>query len=898
MRAYNVPLVAEVQTVGNKAVSQAFGNAFEKGAAASRDSYCVEGAGFQPVNGTYMRTGDRCNGCEVYRKRCTSYGLLRCGDEGWSVVDFGGSQRGRWSLYTLELYRCICTPAPQEPPLVGWVPIDGKMPGPILRRPLPEECNEAMVQTAVPLRTKGDLLMRMGALVAATPSKPKLRPEQKVPQEPEQRRNFDYTMAGLGLPELPKTPPAGPRVPGASKEQLLIFSVVLWRPSALAGWGCEWNMAAFREKGAKVLSGISPKSPLSRWNVWQHIRGRHDLIVRQGDRLLKVDGIWNSVEDELGKQEGTVGKQAVEAAGGGGGAGGETQGTILLEFARPVRRPVIVDRAPTLTQEVDGSLTILWESDVRNVRGWAVCLQDLTSERWYTIDGATGEPEIFAAGREVAAFDPEVIDLTLPEGVMPDRPMIACVAMLLDTGWSVFSEASPPMTLTNTGIFKNVPRDWDYRLSREKVDRPRFILPVNIVPGYSAPIPLVQGPRDFQGRRRRIRLRVEVPGDAIHGLGLAAYQDDQALMVTGVEHKSALAVWNEVQARTRSSCFHGARVSPNLQQGDLIVCVNGTFGADVMAEEIQRPQALLSIRLERVFGGVTVVDAVKSHLDDDEGVQVEGEFRKRNTVPGEEGIFAFTPDLDQEMSALAEEVRSCVMMEKEEGKLACALTEMNEESLTTLLGDAAAKAQWAPRTVAQRYYLGVIKMGERMLPMLRQRRENLSFMPDGEVTLALKRTCADLSQDPTVVAGALTTYKEVVTQAVQDSQLGEEMVSRAEALQAIWEWRQTCASKSSTLMRAIKDALEREFKEEGASEDSEEDEDDDEQFASPYEKELKKLLDLNVLTEALKECEDFAHWLRLDLNEGKAILQRHKEKNQKLRADVEFKQQMALKRFR
>ncbi|CAK0802167.1 unnamed protein product, partial [Prorocentrum cordatum] len=173
------------------------------------------------------------------------------------------------------------------------------------------------------------------------------------------------------------------------------------------------------------------------------------------------------------------------------------------------------------------------------------------------------------------------VSVGLPSG----RTYAACVAGLGSSGWTAFSGMSRPLPLPS---FRNYCVAREEREGQGKDDwpaRPRFACPSRLVAGFSAPVELVNGPRAFSGRRRRLLLEMimrgppdVLPGHVRWGIRLhvgsaeRAGRERETITVYSLEPGLAAARWCQSQ---RSATFHGAAVPLWLCPGDVIASANG-----------------------------------------------------------------------------------------------------------------------------------------------------------------------------------------------------------------------------------------------------------------------------------------------------------------------------------
>eukprot|EP00927_Polykrikos_kofoidii_P064906 TRINITY_DN60713_c0_g1_i1.p1 TRINITY_DN60713_c0_g1~~TRINITY_DN60713_c0_g1_i1.p1 ORF type:complete len:875 (+),score=127.00 TRINITY_DN60713_c0_g1_i1:56-2626(+) len=819
-------------------------------------TWVVEGAGDSRVDGIYARTGQSSEGCDVFRKHGSSFAVLRHGASGWALADMGGSGTDRWSLYTVELYRTVQIPAGFSPPEFGWVPVDASPPGPFLRRATPQECELLVFKTPQKVakpKQKTDLLRR-----DVSESRPLSRSKSQpvMPADPKERRQFNHAVTALGLPDLSTQPKLLPE-PGYPIDQVEVFRVMLWRPNALTTWGFIWSDSPFQETGARNLASVESGSPLAKWNIWQRVRGRLELCVQRGDRLLRVDGLWAFYDAEVGTQDGDMGALAVETSSTGAI---ETAGCITLEFARMVSRPAPLLDVPIVeARKDDPLLSVFWATydnpPPENVTGWAVCVKDLESNLWYSVDGSTGVADSLYPGVEVGAFPPDVYSVRV-KGLVTGRRYYAVVAFLTKYGWSTFSEPSQPVRLPNRTIVDELMTGMGREpIGEEWPERPRFCVPTQFVPGFSSPVSLRLGPRDLCSAPRRLRLRTELVGGAV-GLHLHAVLQGQALQVTAIARDSPVARWFEEQTRTKAIQLHGHTVVPALRPNDIIVTVNGIAGdAARMQAELRREPESLVLTFDRAEGNSSMPTCEPRNLKIDSS-------------------------MEQMMAQVAEEVNWHVLMEAEEGALAFGLVSMDGGTLEKLMRPAAYAAQWAPRLVAGRI-ADLMQEVEKRLPILRQRRGAASIVVGeaSNVALGLKLAFCDTAANHELLAGMMQRFK-ATTKAVVASKIGQVLLQRASSLHILWEWRQLAIDNRKELLAIVREALRSEVSTgEGDTEDC-----GDTGGGPPTGNSSSRVssptsvtrFEIEQLVEAIEVAEPYRCIMELDLAECRNILQRIK----------------------
>eukprot|EP00435_Cladocopium_sp_Y103_P011303 s2180_g2.t4 len=268
----------------------------------------VHGAGLEVANGIYVRTGFKVGNSDAFQKRGTSLALLKRGEGlDWSLVDLDGQLQQsteednpakgansissafapgklRWNPYSVTLYKVASTLNSGTcllPPQLGWVVVDGLAPAPSMS-PCQEESTrpEKILAAAMP----GKLLKRIAA------------------SSPMHGGSIDFELLATRFPACA----------GTFGFVLLVFSVILSRPSVHAEWGAVFDKQQLVSTGRRIVSGIEPHTPFDRWNTWQMVRGRQDMCIRRGvmlserqtDQLLKQNGGWAFSEVPLESPEG------------------------------------------------------------------------------------------------------------------------------------------------------------------------------------------------------------------------------------------------------------------------------------------------------------------------------------------------------------------------------------------------------------------------------------------------------------------------------------------------------------------------------------------------------------------------------------------------------------------
>jgi len=599
--------------------------------------------------------------------------------------------------------------------------------------------------------------------------------------------------------------------PGAVTNFMRAFRVVLTRPSVLVPWGYEWHEEPFDDTGARVLREIRQHSPLDRWNVWQQVIGRPDLVVQPGDRLIKTDGRWAYYEEEVCLCDSEQAAHLADA---------ERPGLLrrlVLEFMRPTARPAAPVRPRLEVWDTQSALVISWDhpsalEPYKQVWGWAIALVDMDHEIWLIVDGVTyAARSLSLEGADVAVAKPDLCTIYVSEGLAYGRPYAACIAVLTDRGWSAFSDLSRSVSISASAKVS----DAVLGLDPEEDDwsqRPRFACPSKLVPGASVPVTLRPGPRDLLCSERWLRREVCVDGHE----GLQVETADttmKLLMVDKVVPGSAVDEWN---AKQEPFELHGFEMSYALQPGDVIKRVNGFEGAQVMLYELRRKPKKLIMTVDRHCGGNTVFEDMPEakifelhRLDVDASRDVE-EFDWHVLYSQAEGTLCAR------------------MVERDGDELQKALnifSEMLSESAIVMVNDGL--VQEVDRRILLDCRINAVLLADPALSAAEgvgSSVDNVSFsaghrdsvvpedMPttsDEIALIELRKALADAAMDEDQLERAIDNFVNS-SKVVRQSMAGQELLEKARNLQELWRWWRACADAKEELRAVLDFMLEKE----------------------------------------------------------------------------------------
>merc|ERR1719487_610772 len=204
---------------------------------------------------------------------------------------------------------------------------------------------------------------------------------------------------------------------------------------------------------------------------------------------------------------------------------GKAENNIVYDFARrEVLRPMPPGPPKVTVPESEALMEISWNPLAWHPThiAWAVIVQDVAVRMWYTIDAAgTARPR--ENGQDVGAIRGDMNFVTVLKGLTQGRTYAACVAVVTEWGWSAFSALSRAVTLTAQMAISDVLLE-DFENPQHAIDpdawpdRPRYVVPVRVVPGATAPIAVLPGPNMFMNSRRRLHMKISCP--TLEGLEL------------------------------------------------------------------------------------------------------------------------------------------------------------------------------------------------------------------------------------------------------------------------------------------------------------------------------------------------------------------------------------------
>ncbi|CAK0861245.1 unnamed protein product [Prorocentrum cordatum] len=685
---------------------------------------------------------------------------------------------------------------------------------------------------------------------------------------------------------------------------LCCFRVVLVRPSARVPWGFVWDRDVHDRTGARVVESVLDGSPLGRWNFWQDLRGRPDLCVIESDQLIKVDGKWAWHDHEVGDQDG----ESASAAPPGHG----TSIPIVLDFARPATRQLVPLRPQLEVNEATATLVLDWSmSKFDRARGWALCIQDVSSGDWYAVDGftSTAMPLTSPKLNDVGAFRPDHLSAWVSAGLPSGRTYSACVASLGSSGWTAFSGMSRPLSLPK---FRSA--CGKHRESQRRDDwpeRPRFACPSRLIAGASAPVELVSGPRVFSAKRRRLLLEMimqspptALPGPVRWGIRLhlgsleRGGAEREVVAVYRLEPGLAAHRWCQAQ---QSATFHGAAVSTWLCPGDVIASANGLTQPAAILREVRRGPGALVLLVERETEGPS--GAEEDHAMQDP-VSAAGAL-------DDEEVLRLNSRLDQDAAKAAEEVEWFVMLPELEGKIVTTmvgtrlldlggqLKEMTEAlaypslfkdaqermrveahhpKVSTILEEITANrvtptgrssfsrrgTAWGGEGNGRSNESAHGTGGERRSAQFFNRRLSSQGANMHLLFMALRFAMANPSSNEKLLQDAIDLFG-TASKDVQTSQAGTALVHRARSLLELWQWRRSCAQARTELAQAHQAMLKEEARGPPAVTDT-----------PPY--------DLSELHRAVERAKPYSSEFTFEFTEATESLSRLRSANQRCMA--------------
>jgi hypothetical protein len=477
---------------------------------------------------------------------------------------------------------------------------------------------------------------------------------------------------------------------------------------------------------------------------------------------------------------------------------GETHGCIILDFARPAVRPAspIPPECEADVQEKT-HLWIWWASEVTqppdNVDAWALFVKDLKMGNWYVVDGASGEAHPVDPRAQYAGFLPQVVEVCVKVGLPAGRRYSACVACRTVHGWSTLSELSVPTMLHKTYLPVEPDIIVQSALNPERMGCVFFSAPMDLVPMSSAPIALRSGPDSCGGERRVLRFD-KVLRDSCDTVAMGRSATGRLALVTRTSGRVA---------ESSSLHLHGTRLVLNLETGDAVTTANGVTNVDGIIDEFRRRPQVMALRFQRLIGPSKRGGNSDARLEQDYADAGNLCYNTVLDVPQEmsrEGIMRIEEALDERISPLAEEIQLHEHMRAEDGALVYSLLEFDAERLAYLskLVEAADPSNISP---------DLLKESEKRLFFLNQRKNALK---QENPILRLKYAVCDSKSDPKQLNNAMNRFARLPL-GVRGSRLGKQLISRATALQRLWEWRIEAKQLRSKLHAAVQDAQDREF---------------------------------------------------------------------------------------
>ncbi|CAE7302867.1 unnamed protein product [Symbiodinium natans] len=665
--------------------------------------------------------------------------------------------------------------------------------------------------------------------------------------------------------------------PGAVTNFMRAFRVVLTRPSVLVPWGYEWHEEPFDDTGARVLREIRAKSPLDRWNVWQTVIGRPDLVVQPGDRLVKTDGRWAYYEQEvcLADSEQAANLEEAEKPG--------LERRLVLEFMRPSARPAAPVRPRLEVWDTQSALVVSWDhpsalEPYKQVWGWAIAVVDMDHEIWLVVDGVTYAARSLALeGADVAVAKPDLCTIYVSEGLAYGRPYAACIAVLTDRGWSAFSDLSRAVSISASAKVS----DAVLGLDPEEDDwsqRPRFACPSKLIPGASSPVTLRPGPRDLLCSERWLRREICVDGNE----GLVVEPADTSmklLMVEKVIPGSPVDEWNSKQEPFE---LHGFEMSYALQPGDVIKKVNGFQGAQVMLYEMRRKPKKLIMTVDRHCGGNTSYEdspeakIFELHcLDVDASKDVE-EFDWHVLYSQAEGTLCARmverdgDELQRALDIFSEMLSDSAIVMVNEGLVQEAdrriLLDCRINSV--LLADPALSVAEGSVSVDE-----VPKHRDSVVP------EDMPTTSDEIALIELRKALADAAMDEDQLERAIDNFVNS-SKVVRQSMAGQELLDKASALKELWRWWRACTDAREELQSVLDFMLEQEARYQ----------DENGEFSNfgiqdpPY--------DLGPLAVQLENCQAYRSQMAIMIEEGSMVWERLHQSNLRFAAEKRIRAAM------
>lgn len=876
----------------------------------------VDGAGSTEANGIYVRTGFKVANTEVFQKRGTCLVMLKRGEGlNWSLINLNGLRgksdkapkeeeissgvytfspaKLRWNPNSTTLYQVAPSLHSRDnllPPHVGWTVVDGLSPAPSVNFCTSDSLRpEKLLAAAIP----GKLLTRI-AETAPTVAKVQTSIHQAWRTEAQQtlprilrwgtsetskaRKQVKVKGEGrlaqtLSLPDLRS--PAALLMP-EGETVMVIYSLVIRRPSFHFDWGLSFNGKELRDTGRRIVEAVEPNSPFDRWNIWQMVRGRPEMCVRAGDQLLKHSGAWAYFECPLESSEGYEDLPSITESDTLEGVGDTL---LVLDFGRFERRPCPPEPPRLepweagygLRVEIDSNLAGPYQEDVI---AWALVLKEDLSEAafvsttpgksetcWRAFDGESGKVHAVLRDAEVGAImhSGAPITLHLSEGIKTGRTYAACLAVLTAAGWSAFSYPSRPVHVKQRpglmdGILSLVlpPEDEQHRRRKHLTGALFYFLPSDLQAGFSAPITTqstVSEPCELFSTRRLLKLSLVLP----HGRpkGLEVSEEGGSTLYVVDEGRTP-----DAEARVMKISNHA--IPWKLCSGDFIVCLNGLSGAERMLEELQHNPPVLALEVLRPVGG-----------------KREGETAD---------IFELHPELDEQCQAMVSEIRTHGLLSSE-AELASVSVGTRDDLIQQVLDgvksfrrDVAPKrpSDGEPVPEAEGMDNAILLDAQRRVlvlhrfHMMEQTAKEFQGAESGQLSEAcrlLQWAMADASFSPEKLGRSIEEFKSCGGTSVRASAPAQVLLKRAIFQMNLWSWRDKLREERKELKRATEQMLHMERV----------DQEHTKQFPGrpmPKEQVEKIVQARNLLGRKVRQGQGFRQQLHYEMAEAEAVLRR------------------------
>lgn len=581
-----------------------------------------------------------------------------------------------------------------------------------------------------------------------------------VPDSLNKRLSRGSVMAMMGLSEDVEDIIRPPPVPGAVGQFHLHWRVTLHRPNARVKWGIQWDRDAYMQSGARLVTKVEVDTPAARWNAWQEVRGRPELMILPGDRLLRVDGRWAFCEAEMGSQDGDFASEAVKST----DSVGHTKGCLVVELVRRTRR-MRAAQAPEISNKPHAAMGLIvsWREIMNECPvppwGFACALFDHDSGQWMVVDGNSRVAAPLQAAAMTVAFPSDATGVDVLQGLSPGRLYSASVAVLTDLGWSAFSMQSRAVELPGTksrlkasrAMPGLVPSPVQGDVSGDNLVH--FTMPSEIKPGITAPVALDQRALTFTEVMPKLVIHMVVPGaDAEH---IACESDDRGLLTVT---KADLPPGYE------SLKLHGIEVPLAFVRGDRLLRANGLNNCTDMAAEVRRQPEQLAVTVGRSMGET----AGQTYLELD-------------------------TRLDGMISQAVEEISLYQHLEEDEASLALAITEYDVAQLEQSFRVAGAASEF---TMPPGRYDSLLASAEQRLTHFWKQEKEMMFVasagrpctPDEMVLTTLRTAMADVASEPELLQTAMIRF-ERTSKSIRLSTTARGIMTRAAALRELWTWR-------------------------------------------------------------------------------------------------------------